>query len=134
MAVDPATLIQALQQALAGQQGGEAVQQLLNILAATVQKQASQATMLQQHVQQLETRIAASAQAERSQTGAGLVDTKTLGRVDKFKGARKDWTDWSFAFRAFLGGVDPKAVEALHWAAAQAETITSVAIDLEDNN
>ncbi len=122
-------LIDALQQVLAGHAGAEAGQQVLNILAATVQQQASQATMMQQHIQNLEAKVSAGT---GSGANAGLVDTKTLGRVEKFRGARKDWADCSFAFRAFLGGVDSKVVEALHWAAAQTEVISSVVVDLAD--
>ena len=60
-----------------------------------------------------------------------VVDTKRLGRVEKFRSAKKDWNDWSFSFRAFLGGVHPNAVEALAWAAQQADTVNSATIDLE---
>jgi hypothetical protein len=35
-----------------------------------------------------------------------FVDAKNLGRLGRFKGSNKDWQDWSFAFRAFLGGID----------------------------
>ena len=51
--------------------------------------------------------------------------------MEKFRGGRKEWPDWSFTFRAFLSGVDGKALEAMSWSASQTETITDEAIDSE---
>lgn len=59
--------------------------------------------------------------------------TKTLGRIDKFKGGRREWLDWRFAFKAFLGGTDARATYCLNWAAAQNDPINDDATDLEDN-
>ena len=120
-----------LQAALSGQASGDVSAQLLMSLAATVQQQSAQLTSLQQQLQQMEQRLQ-TASASRDERGT-LVDTKTFGRVEKFRGAKKDWPDWSFSFRAFLSGVDGKALEALSWAASQTETITDEVIDLENN-
>ena len=102
-------LAQLLQAALSGQAGGDASAQLLMALAATVQQQSAQTAMLQQQLQTMEQRLQ-TASSSREDRGA-LVDTKTLGKMDKFKGGRKEWPDWSFTFKAFLSGVDGKALE-----------------------
>ena len=120
-------LAQILQAALSGQSGSDASTQLLMALSATVQQQAAQTTMLQQQLQTMEQRLQ-TASASREDRGA-LVDTKTLGKMEKFRGGRKEWPDWSFTFRAFLSGVDGKALEAMSWSASQTETITDEAID-----
>ncbi len=100
-------------------------------LATTIQQQSSAAATLQQQIQQLEARVSAPGSASRAPTM--LVDSKNLGRLEKFKGGKKDWQDWSFAFRANLGGIDQQTVECLHWAAIQTETIIDKVIDLERN-
>ncbi len=122
-------LAQILQAALSGQAGGDASAQLLLALAATVQQQSAQTTMLQQQLQSMEQRLQ-TASSSREDRGA-LVDTKTLGKMKKFRGGRKEWPDWSFTFRAFLSGVDGKALEAMSWAASQTNVITDEAIDSE---
>ena len=131
MSLDPATLAATLNQAFGAAAGaGDPTGQLLTALASTIQQQATQAATLLSQVASLEARMQAGQTATQAKTQQ-LVDTKTLGRVEKFKGAREDWPDWSFSFRAFLGGVDSRSVEALHWAAAQSDQITSTVIDLE---
>ena len=123
-------LAQILQAALSGQAGGDASAQLLMALAATVQQQSAQTSMLQQQLQSMEQRLQ-TASSSRDDRGT-LVDTKTLGRVEKFRGSRKEWPDWSFSFKAFLSGVDGKALEAMSWAASQTDSITDEAIDQEE--
>ena len=125
-----ANLSAALQAALSSSSGSDAGTQLLIALASTVQQQMTQTTALAQQIQQLEMQ-----RVTPLRNGANiLVDTKTLGRVQRFKGQKKDWTDWSFSFRAYLGGVNSLAVEALDWAAVQMDPITDGAIDLEINS
>jgi hypothetical protein len=125
-------LAQILQAALSGQSGSDASTQLLMALSATVQQQAAQTTMLQQQLQTMEQRLAAASSTKDDR--GGLVDTKTLGKMDKFKGGRKEWPDWSFTFKAFLSGVDGKALEAMSWAESQTDLISDEAIDSEDQS
>eukprot|EP00975_Prorocentrum_lima_P006065 1309955-Prorocentrum_lima.AAC.1 len=70
------------------------------MLASTLQQQQATTAAMQNHITALEGRLA----ARTSSPPPSLVDTKTLGRVDKFEGQRKDWSDWSFSVRAFIGG------------------------------
>ena len=118
----------ALQAALANSSGSDAGAQLLIALASTIQQQSAQTATLIQQVQQLEQQRSAPVR----DTSNILVDTKTLGRVEKFKGLKKDCQDWSFSFKAFLTS-NSMAVEALSWAVGQTDPITEAAIDLEAN-
>ncbi len=54
--------------------------------------------------------------------------------MDKFKDSRNNWPDWLFAFRAFSGRVDSKAVECLLWAAGHTDSIMDEVVDLENNS
>ena len=126
---DPAALAAALSAMPPGGLSPDAGTALLGALAQTIAQQAAQATTMQQQLAALHDKVTET----KNKTGNRnmLVDTKTLGRVEKFRGARKDWSDWSFSFRAFLGGVHEHAVHALGWASSQSETITDKTIGEE---
>ena len=104
------------------------------MMAGTLQAQIQANNQLSQQLLVLQQNVSsmmqsASASTQPAATGSGaprnvLVDAKTLGKVEKFKGARKEWSDWCFSFKAFLGGADSPAVKAMNWAAAQVEPIT----------
>ncbi len=76
--------------------------QLMTALATTIQQQATAVASLQQQSQHLEAKVSAPGSSSRVPI---FVDAKNLGRLEKFKGGKKDWQEWSFAFRAFLGGI-----------------------------
>ena len=57
-----------------------------------------------------------------------LVDTRTIGKAPTFTGEHKDWPDWSFQVIAYMVSANPKAVEALRWAAMEDAKITAAAI------
>ena len=96
MSLDPAALAATLNQAFGtAANAGDPGSQLLTALASTIQQQAVQAATLTSQVASLEARMQAGPTQPKTQQ---LVDTKTLGRVEKFKGSRKDWPDWSFSF------------------------------------
>ena len=97
-----------------GQSGQDpAVQLLMSAMAMTIQQQADAAQDMQDRIKDLERGTA----GRSSSSGArgGLIDTRQLGRIDKFRGLRKEWADWSFSFKAFLGGVERDAVKCLNW-------------------
>ena len=36
-----------------------------------------------------------------------LVDTRAFGKAAVFSGSRTEWSDWKFAFFAFMAGANP---------------------------
>ena len=48
---------------------------------------------------------------EPSSSSRGLVDTRQLGRPEKFNGEPATFEDWSFVFEAYMSCVDRKYVE-----------------------
>lgn len=40
-----------------------------------------------------------------------MVDTRTLGKPDVFKGDPKDYADWSFVLKAYVSCINPQYVE-----------------------
>ena len=132
--------LQALLQALQGGSSSDAASQIVATMAEMLQQQQQQATYLHQQLLSVESRlqqtppaptIPLTPTASVSQHPM-LVDTKTLGKVDKFRGAKKDWVDWSFGLKAFLGGVDARAVKLLNWAANETDEISETDLDLLD--
>ena len=95
---DPAALAAAIQGAIPGGGGGDPATALLGARAQTISQQAAQAAAMQQQLVRLESKLSETSAAALPSNA--LVDTKTLGRVEKFRGTRKDRSDWSFSFKA----------------------------------
>ncbi len=110
MAINPQRSAAVLQSAIGSTGSGDSNSQLFVALASTIQQKAVQSASLQQQLQQFEHKLLLA--TARDTTSSMSVDTKTLGRVENLRGARKAWPDWSFSFRTFRGGVDSKAAVA----------------------
>ena len=56
---------------------------------------------------------------------APLVDTRTVGMASTYTGEHKDWPEWSFEFAALMGSANPESIEAVRWAAMEANPIAA---------
>ncbi len=90
MAVNPHQLAAAVQAALSGISGADAGSQLVAALASTIEQQVVQSASLHEQLQQLEQKMMTPT---RDASSTVLINTKTLGRVSKFRGMRNDWPD-----------------------------------------
>eukprot|EP00971_Amphidinium_carterae_P100274 1983091-Amphidinium_carterae.2 len=91
---------------------------LFYIVNARLVAAEQRAAVAEHHAQMAENRAQQLADSSAGRSPERLVDTRVLGRVREFKGVRKDWQDWSWVFRAFLTGANPKVKDVVDKAAA----------------
>jgi len=79
-------------------------QAMVDRLVAVEAALATETTARQAAEAQIATVMAATAAS--SNTGGRVVDTRVLGRPEKWDGSAKTWPDWSFVVKAYAGAID----------------------------
>ena len=59
-----------------------------------------------------------------SVTGAGLIDTRSIGKPRDFNGSPQDWQEWQFIFKAYATTVESRMKQLMDKAAASGSTVS----------